>query len=155
MREDTPFAFSISKKPPRVYADFLGRARNYINAEASTSKKSVSSKASCGNPERDRRKEMKRPVEGPVDSNRQHRDEKRPRDSGSGMVAARTRRPRYDRYQELTATIEEIFVSSRSEVDFRPPALLKGKVPEKHKDKFCLYHNAARHTTATMLRPKG
>ena len=49
------------------------------------------------------------------------------------------------------ATIEEIFVSSRSEVDFRPPTPLKGKVPEKHKDKFCLYHNAAGHTTATCL----
>ena len=36
VREDTPFAFSIGKKPQRAYADFLGRARNYINAEAAT-----------------------------------------------------------------------------------------------------------------------
>ena len=47
--------------------------------------------------------------------------------------------------------IEEIFVNSQSEVDFRPPAPLKGKVLEKHKDKFCLYHNAAGHTTATCF----
>ena len=70
VREDTPFAFLISKKPPRGYADFLGRARNYINAEASTSKKSSSSKASRGNHEGDCRKEMKRPIEAPVGSNR-------------------------------------------------------------------------------------
>ena len=63
----------------------------------------------------------------------------------------RARRPRYDRYQELTALIEEIFVNSRSEVGFQPPAPLKGKVLEKHKDKFCLYHNAAGHTTATCF----
>ena len=42
VREDTPFAFSISKKPPQAYSDFLDRARNYVNAEASTSKKSES-----------------------------------------------------------------------------------------------------------------
>ena len=54
VREDTPFAFSISKKPPRVYANFLGRARNYINAEAATSKKSDSVKTHRGNPEGDR-----------------------------------------------------------------------------------------------------
>ena len=83
VREDTSFAFSISKKPPGVYVDFLGRARNYIKADASTSKKSGSSKASRGNPEGDRRKEMKRPVEAPVGNNRQHREEKRPRNSGS------------------------------------------------------------------------
>ena len=120
VREDTPFAFSISKKPPRAYTDFLGRARNYINAEASTSKKSGSAKASCDNPERDRRKEMKRPVEAPIGNNQQPHDEKRPRDSGPGSRsgAARSRKPRYDRYQELTANIEEIFVNSQSEVDF-------------------------------------
>ena len=84
VREDTPFAFSIGKKPPKVYADFLGRARNYTNAEASTSKKSGSSKASRGNPDGDRRKEMKRPVEAPVGGNRQYRDEKRLRNSTSG-----------------------------------------------------------------------
>ena len=39
VRKDTPFTFSISKKPPRAYSDFLGRAKNYINAEALTSKK--------------------------------------------------------------------------------------------------------------------
>ena len=65
VREDTPFAFSIDKKPPRAYADFLGRARNYINVEAATSKKSGPAKTSRGNPERDRRKE-KRPVEAPA-----------------------------------------------------------------------------------------
>ena len=145
MREDTPFAFSIGKKLSRVYADFLGRARNYINAEALTSKKSGSSKAPRGNPEEDRQKEMKRPVEAPVGDNRQHRDEKRPRDSSSGPGVVRTHRPRYDRYQELMTTIEEIFVSSRSEVDFWPLAPLKGKVSERHKDKFCLYHNATGH----------
>ena len=118
VRKDTPFEFSISKKSLLVYADFLGRARNYINAEASTLKKSDSSKASRGNPEGDRRKEMKRPLETPVDSNRQHRDKKRSRDSGPGLGAVRAPRPRYDKYQELTSTIEKIFVSSRSEVDF-------------------------------------
>ena len=69
VREDTPFAFSISKKPPRAYADFLGRAMNYINVEASTSKKSGSAKASHSNPEGDRWKEMKRPVEALVGNN--------------------------------------------------------------------------------------
>ena len=59
VREDTAFAFSISKKPPRVYSNFLDRARNYINAEASTSNKSVSAKTARGNLEGDRRKEMK------------------------------------------------------------------------------------------------
>ena len=39
VHEDTPFAFSISKKPPRAYSNFLGQAKNYINAEALTSKK--------------------------------------------------------------------------------------------------------------------
>ena len=39
VREDTPFAFSINKKPPWAYSDFLDRARNYKNAEALTSKK--------------------------------------------------------------------------------------------------------------------
>ena len=148
VREDTPFAFSIRKKPPRAYADFLSRARNYVNAEATTSKKSGSAKTHRGNPEGDRRKE-KGPVEASTGHNRQPRDEKRPRDSGPSSV--RSRRPRYEKYQELTATIEEIFVNSRSEVDFRPPAPLRGKVPEKHKDKFCLFHNAAGHTTATCF----
>ena len=106
VREDSPFVFSISKKALRAYTDFLGRARNYIKAEATTSKKSGSSKASRGNPEGDRRKEMKRPVETLVGNNRQHRDEKRPRESGPGSGAVRARRLRYDRYQELTATIE-------------------------------------------------
>ena len=46
VREDMPFTFSISKKPPRAYSDFLGRARNYINAEASTLKKSGFAKTS-------------------------------------------------------------------------------------------------------------
>ena len=92
---------------------------------------------------------MKRPFELPATGSRQAREEKRPRDSGPGMNQAR--RPRYDRYQELTASIEEIFVNSRSEVDFRPPASLKGKVLEKHKDKFCLYYNAVDHTTATCF----
>ena len=68
VREDTPFAFSIGKKPPQAYADFLGRARNYINAEATTSKKSGRAKTSRGNPEGDRRKE-KRPVEAPAGNN--------------------------------------------------------------------------------------
>ena len=36
----------------------------------------------------------------------------------------------------------------RSEVDFRPLMLMKGKIPEKYKDKFCLFHNANGHTTA-------
>ena len=39
VREDTAFAFSISKKPLRAYSDFLDQAKNYVNAEASTSKK--------------------------------------------------------------------------------------------------------------------
>ena len=53
VRGDTPFTFSISKKPPRAYSYFLDRARNYVNAEASTSKKSGSAKASRGNLEGD------------------------------------------------------------------------------------------------------
>ena len=69
VREDTLFAFSISKKPPRAYADFLSRARNYINAEAVTLKKSGSAKTSRGNPEGDRRKE-KRPVEAQAGNSR-------------------------------------------------------------------------------------
>ena len=63
VREDTPFAFSISKKPPWAYSDFLGPARNYINVETATSKKSGSAKTSRGNLEGDSRREMKRPVE--------------------------------------------------------------------------------------------
>ena len=46
VHEDTPFAFSISRKPPRAYSDFLDRAKNYVNAEASTSKKFGSAKTS-------------------------------------------------------------------------------------------------------------
>lgn len=42
--EDTLFVFSINKKPPRTYSKFLDQARNYINAEASTSKKSGAAK---------------------------------------------------------------------------------------------------------------
>ena len=60
----------------------------------------------------------------------------------------RARNPRYDKYQELTASIKEIFVNSWSKVDFRPAAPLKGEVLEKHKEKFCLYHNAAGHRIA-------
>ena len=37
--KDAPFVFSINEKPPRTYSDFLERDRNYINAEALTSKK--------------------------------------------------------------------------------------------------------------------
>ena len=70
VREDTPFAFSISKKPPQAYSDFLDRARNYVNAEALTLKKSGSAKTSQGNLENDRRKEMKRPVEPPAAGSR-------------------------------------------------------------------------------------
>ena len=61
--EDTPFVFSINKKPPRTYSEFLDRARNYINAEASTSKKSGAVKTSRGNLKGDRWKEKKRPAE--------------------------------------------------------------------------------------------
>ena len=46
--EDTPFAFSINMKPSRTYSDFLDRARNYINVEALTSKKSGAAKTSRG-----------------------------------------------------------------------------------------------------------
>ena len=63
----------------------------------------------------------------------------------------RARKLQYERYQELAALIEEISVNSRSEVDFRPPTPLKGMVLEKYKDKFCLYHNMFRHTTATCF----
>ena len=63
VREDTLFAFSINKKPPRTYSDFLEWARNYINAEALISKKLGAAKSSRGNPEGDQRKEKKRPVE--------------------------------------------------------------------------------------------
>ena len=69
----------------------------------------------------------------------------------SGAGAIRARKPRYDRYQELTTSIEEIFVNSQGEVDFRPPMPLKRKVLEKHKDKFSLFHNTAKHTTATCF----
>ena len=36
VREDTHFAFSISKKSPQAYSDFLDRAKNYVNSEATT-----------------------------------------------------------------------------------------------------------------------
>ena len=39
----------------------------------------------------------------------------------------------------------------QSEVDFRPLMPIRGKIPEKHKDKFCLFHNANGHTTATCF----
>ena len=141
VREDTPFAFSINKKPQRSYSDFLDRAREYINVEALTSKKSGATKTSKGNPERDRRKEKKRPGETPVGGSEQPREDKRLRDSGPGYKAARTRRQRYGKYHELTASIEKIFVNYRSEVDFRPPIPIKGKILEKHKDKLSLFHN--------------
>ena len=48
VREDTLFAFSINKKPPWTYFDFLERARNYINVEALTLKKSGAAKTSRG-----------------------------------------------------------------------------------------------------------
>ena len=85
VREDTPFAFFISKKPLRAYLDFLDRARNYVIAEASTSKKSGIAKSSWGNLEGDHRKEMKRSIEPPAAGSRQAREEKRPRDLGPGM----------------------------------------------------------------------
>ena len=143
--------FSINKKPPRAYSDFLDRARNYINTEALTSKKSGTVKTIRGNPERDRQKEMKRPGESPAGSGRQAREEKRRRELGPHPKAVRARKLRYGRYQELTASIEEIYVNSQSEVDFRRPVPLKGKVLEKHKDKFCLFHNVVGHTTATCF----
>ena len=74
VREVTLFAFSISKKPPRAYLDFLHRARKYVNAEASTSKKSGSSKTSRGNHENDCRKEIKRPIKHPAADSRQARE---------------------------------------------------------------------------------
>ena len=70
VREDTPFAFSINKKPPRAYSDFLDRARKYINTEALSSKKSGTVKNLRGNPEGDRQKEMKRPGESTAGSDR-------------------------------------------------------------------------------------
>ena len=39
----------------------------------------------------------------------------------------------------------------QSEIDFRPPLPMKGKDLEKYKDKFCLFHNAHGHTTATCF----
>lgn len=63
MRGDTQFAFSINKKPPRTFSNFLGHAKNYINAEAETSKKSQPSKALKGIPRRGplNKQEKKRP----------------------------------------------------------------------------------------------
>ena len=59
------FAFSINKKPPRAYSDFLDRVRNYITDEALTSKKSGAAKTSREKPEGDQQKENKRPAETP------------------------------------------------------------------------------------------
>ena len=112
------FAFSINKKPLQTYSDFLDRAREYINAEALTSKKSGATKTSKGNPERDRRKEKKRPGETPVGGSEQPREDKKPRDSGSGYKTARAGKQRNGKYHELTALIEEILVNSWTEVDF-------------------------------------
>ena len=70
VREDTPFAFFISKKPLRAYLDFLDRARNYVNAEASTSRKFGSAKSSWRNLEGDHWKEIKRPIEPPATGSR-------------------------------------------------------------------------------------
>ena len=93
IREDTPFAFSINKKPPRAYSDFLDQARNYINTEALTSKKPETVKTIRGNTEEDRRKEMKRPGKGTAGSGRQAREEKRPRKLGPYSEAIRARKP--------------------------------------------------------------
>ena len=71
VREDTPFAFSVNKKPPRTYSDFLNRAWSYVNAEASTSKKPEAMKNSEGDPEGDRRK--KRLADSPEGRDRQDR----------------------------------------------------------------------------------
>ena len=151
IREDTPFAFSINKKPPQTYSDFLDRARHYINAETLTSKKSGAVKTSRGNSKEDRRKEKKRLAETPVGGSHQSRDDKKHRDSHLGNEAARAHKQRYGMYHELTASIEEIFVNSRSEVDFRPSLPKKGNVLEKHKDKFCLIHNTPGHTTVNCF----
>ena len=62
--EDTLFAFSTNKKLPRMYSNFLDRARNYVNAEALTSKKSGATKTSRADPKRTdgrRRKDLRRP----------------------------------------------------------------------------------------------
>ena len=76
IREDTPFAFSINKKRPRTYSDFLERVRNYINAEALTLKKSRAAKTFLGDPKGDRRKERKRPADNSTRGSYQTRDEK-------------------------------------------------------------------------------
>ena len=68
--EDTPLMFSINKKPPRMYSNFVERVRNYVNDEALTLKKSGAVKTFRGNPEGDRQKEMKRPVENPAGASR-------------------------------------------------------------------------------------
>ena len=85
VREDTSFAFLINKKPPQLYSDFLERARNYVNAEALTSKRLGVVKNSPGNPKRDRQKEKKRPTETPAGGSQQPCEDKRPRDLGSGI----------------------------------------------------------------------
>ena len=85
--EDTPFVFSINKKPPRTYSEFLDWARNYTNAEALTSKKSGAVKTSRENPEGDQRKEKKRSAEDPTGRSQQLRDDKKHRDSRPGNEA--------------------------------------------------------------------
>ena len=59
VHEDAPFAFFINKKLPQTNSNFLEWAKNYINHEALTSKKSGAAKISRGNPEEDRRKRRK------------------------------------------------------------------------------------------------
>ena len=85
--------------------------------------------------------EKKRPAETPIGGSQQPHEDKKPRNSGSGYEVARARKNRYNKYHELTASIEKIFVNYRSEVDFRPPIPIKGKILEKHKDKLSLFHN--------------
>ena len=117
VRQDTPFAFSINKKPLWTYSNFLDRARNYINAEALTSKKFGATKTSRAT-EADRRKEKKRLAETLPGESQQPREDKKPRDSGSGYKTARAGKQRNGKYHELTALIEEILVNSWTEVDF-------------------------------------
>ena len=87
VREDTSFAFFINKKLQQTYSNFLDRARNYINAEALTSKKSEAAKTSRENPEGDQRKEKKRPAETPAGGSQQLRNDKKHRDSRPGNEA--------------------------------------------------------------------
>ena len=151
VREDAPFTFYINKKPPQTYSNFLERARNYINAETLTSKKSGAAKNSRGDPEGDLRKENKRPLETSVRGSHQPHDNKKYCDVYLGNEVARAHKQRYGTYHEFIASIEEIFINSRSEIDFLPPLPMKGKLMEKHNDKFCLFHNSPGHTTATCF----